>query len=928
MDPNDRKELDELQIAQKALREQLEKVEQQVKALCQKMESPAPKAPQIAPPPLPAVAPHFSHSSQNSHASQPESGTELTRLTRLTSRPEPPPEPAKSPEGSLEIQIGRVWLVRVGVAMLLTGLVFLGNFFIARIGPAGKLLMLFSTGGALAGLGAWLERGKPALRNYSRVLLGGGLATIYYAAYAAHFVSRLRVIQSPLIGGILLLALAGIIGVVAERKQSQTLALFAVLLSYYTSAINPIAGFTLYSNLLLTGAAVLLMLRNQWVALSVASLLATYLSYGYWQFLRAWEFPFRWEFSQADFWHGTLFLSAYFSLFTAATFLCRYERFSRGRRTGFLSLNNAAFFLYVGPYVAHVYPGSFWCFCMGFGAVLLGLAALATRLLSEETFSDAAYLAQGLLLVTVGIVSKLAGFQLALVLAVESAILVACCRQRHSWLWQLAAALCAGVSFAKTLDTLFGDPSRTLLLGGACGLVFLFCARWTKHLTKTEGRFNGVSAYYSGLALILGVLIMWDQAGGAEGEPNALAGIALSLAVVGALLTFTVWLHGLLELAVLAQFYVFGSVGLLLGTADWATIVWWNPAIVLGVILATASRWRRRDQPWLQGLYALAVVVLLQFWLEARFSSQSWMLVAAVLAGTLLWYGKKTGFVALGILGQWFVAASALTFFTGVAEPASGWGFSLACVGGIALLARAVAGIVPEPFKEFAPAIGDIYRVLALAMFLRWGFHFIAPPHQFLCFVFGGFLLFLAGILTRNCSRMAFCGILAGTGVGVFWLGDRPLEVASQGTAILLLLVAQQLAWRSRRFEPPGEGQGSALSAPRAPSRSIEQGLVLVGLASLWLLASRWAGAREFSCTIVWSGLAALVFGAGIGIRERLYRLAGLGILGLALARVFLVDVWQFGTVTRIASFIVLGLALLLVGFLYNRLEDKIRQWL
>jgi uncharacterized membrane protein len=40
------------------------------------------------------------------------------------------------------------------------------------------------------------------------------------------------------------------------------------------------------------------------------------------------------------------------------------------------------------------------------------------------------------------------------------------------------------------------------------------------------------------------------------------------------------------------------------------------------------------------------------------------------------------------------------------------------------------------------------------------------------------------------------------------------------------------------------------------------------------------------------------------------------------------VDVWQLETIYRILSFLVLGAVLLLLGYLYNRFADRIREWL
>src|SRR5690606_6887423 len=135
--------------------------------------------------------------------------------TDAPSTPPPPlPEPATSSRQAdgetLEMRLGQVWLVRIGIVVLLTGLVFLGNYayheFIDRVGAIGKLALMALAGGALSATGWWLQR-REAFRNFGRVLLGGGLATLYYTTYASHFVPTLRVISSPLLAGTLLLAM-------------------------------------------------------------------------------------------------------------------------------------------------------------------------------------------------------------------------------------------------------------------------------------------------------------------------------------------------------------------------------------------------------------------------------------------------------------------------------------------------------------------------------------------------------------------------------------------------------------------------------------------------------------------------------------------------------------------------------------------------
>ena len=71
-----------------------------------------------------------------------------------------------------------------------------------------------------------------------------------------------------------------------------------------------------------------------------------------------------------------------------------------------------------------------------------------------------------------------------------------------------------------------------------------------------------------------------------------------------------------------------------------------------------------------------------------------------------------------------------------------------------------------------------------------------------------------------------------------------------------------------------------------------------------------------------------LVFATGFVFRERMHRWLGLGILTCALGRVVVFDVWKLETLYRILSFLALGIVLLALGYIYNRYQEKIREWL
>ena len=80
--------------------------------------------------------------------------------------------------------------------------------------------------------------------------------------------------------------------------------------------------------------------------------------------------------------------------------------------------------------------------------------------------------------------------------------------------------------------------------------------------------------------------------------------------------------------------------------------------------------------------------------------------------------------------------------------------------------------------------------------------------------------------------------------------------------------------------------------------------------------------------TMSWAGFAVVVFALGMFLRERFHRWLGLGVLAAAVGRVVLVDVWKQETIYRVLTFMALGVALLVIGFIYNKYQEKIRQWL
>ena len=171
----------------------------------------------------------------------------------------------------------------------------------------------------------------------------------------------------------------------------------------------------------------------------------------------------------------------------------------------------------------------------------------------------------------------------------------------------------------------------------------------------------------------------------------------------------------------------------------------------------------------------------------------------------------------------------------------------------------------------------------------------------------------------QNQEALFFGAAYTVVALTLFWL---PLLEASRvywpNLMVILILLGQ------RQF------------ARRLPERyplepEVHAAVIIVGGLSLWRFLSLWVLEQQpggFYLTASWSLLALGLFTAGIVLRERMYRWLGLGILACALGRVMIIDVWRLETIYRILSLMALGIVLLVLGFIYNKYQEKLREWL
>jgi len=73
--------------------------------------------------------------------------------------------------------------------------------------------------------------------------------------------------------------------------------------------------------------------------------------------------------------------------------------------------------------------------------------------------------------------------------------------------------------------------------------------------------------------------------------------------------------------------------------------------------------------------------------------------------------------------------------------------------------------------------------------------------------------------------------------------------------------------------------------------------------------------------TLDWTLAGVVIFLCGFRLQQRFYRLSALGVLALAVLRLFFVDLDGLNTVYRIGAFISLGAVLLFISMIYAKYQ-------
>ena len=887
-----------------------------------------------------------------------------------TSRPAitPPPLPmrrsASAPKvakpsfswSDLETSLGGNWLNKIGVGTLVIGVSLLIGYSFQYLGPLGKITIGYIVASVLLGGGVALER-RSSFRLYGGGLIGGGWALGYFTTYAVHNIDAVRVVESEWIG--LTMLGAFVAGMIAHslKYQSQIVTGLAYLLGFVTVTISDVNLYSLSATFLLAASLVAVCIRLGWFHLALAGAVATYGCH------LAWLYP-RLEAAKASgqlfdqLWPSVLLLVLYWLLFLLPNYLTLPQRNVDEQALQITNLVSAAGFLSLMSYQAHDAEW-FFLFLLALGTAYISLAGLSHQTRRRNSYLIFATLGAGLFIASVP--TKLTGDWIALTWLLESQVLLFAgffLKERYfrglSW-----------VSFTLVLcKLLFWDINTTAHF--SLGSLAVYNKTLTYTFTALCFYFNNHSLYkrfhqivygaefpiariFSYSASILVLLAIYFQS-----HPSALAlswcvfavlllelgrirrifdlrvqGFALATLSLFWLITHNFGLEA--QLSIFSQrlwtvsafaglfYYLNRQLGrayqqklihneensirraiLYIGTALLAVLIWYEmPTLAVGVawgfsavvLVELGRRWSNLDLR-VQG-YATGILAFGRLFLANLTTEQTWndvislrLLSVAVIVVYFyyLFFVLRRERSADALLAQ---------------ERRTPELFSFLAVISIAALCR---------FEFATPWVAIAWCTLAIFYLLIGTVG--ASEH----FRSQGYGLVIATLVRAVATNLTLPTAALGAGQ----------KIVSMAIVIALLFVCHGvLLWglRQKKYElAVGEGV-----FPWLERKGLD--LCFYSAAGLLVILTFQESPGNL-LTILWGLEGLFLFGAGLIISHQSFRLFGLALLLVCVSKIFFYDLRGLDTLARISSFIILGLILLLVSFLYTRFGSAIKRYL
>ena len=851
------------------------------------------------------------------------------------------------PADSFELRLGTYWFVRIGVLLLLSGLAFLAyakRQFFYDLSPEARVTGFYLFSIALAGTGWWIQRVNEQFKNYGQVLMAGGFAGIYFTTYAAHVIDPILVFpnQTMVIG--MLLFWGACLFVYSNWVKSETIAVFATGASYFATYLPLIHTNTtdpwviLASNVILASTSVFFFLKNRWFKISAVSMLA---SYGGMSFCIA-----RLGMEQATM--LMVSVSILWALYTLATFISNNKQFNDISRSVFATVNNFFATLLLTYTVWQTGILTIWQIELLGGLSLLGCAIALPRFQKSLHICRNTYLTQGMILANFGFVAmNLNGSMLGPIIATQALVLLVMTTFKRDQFVEGLCILMSIVAIAFNIFDLISDRPFAFAASMVVASILMIAGYLYSRTEENEAiGFRARVSTYTLLSIsiyTLGVLFQADVVGLSTWMPCLL---------IAAPITFlaTHRAHRVIE------FTVFWSLLTVLGIA-WGAfqmlqVSWGAPTLVLTlaaivqmhlwkfvnqIISEQGDKFRTRLQNIGEFVSAGGVTLLVftgVISIGLTLNELTWVVdretiiwmgpLLAISSVTLLVYGKLFGMFWLAAMSQVLLVFSSLEMIRTtclVPEQNQIW-LSLICVAS-PLIHLLVVKIPIRQFthplftaerkREFIVAQGTLMAVVSSA----WVYCYVPAAFHvtWLMMLAIGLCVFVEKFDKGRVQWQASIAAVLAVFLYGIQLLQQELSFASL-TSLLGVMLVQQVA---RQYP-------NTIEIPKQVHQAIVTTCSILLFLSVTVPSNQIHLEKYFhSLTLVWTCLGAGFLLLGLFRRERIYRLMGLIVWGLALASL-LPAFLGMSTEMKIASTFALGSVFILFGYFYTKYKDQIRE--
>ncbi|MFY9609388.1 MAG: DUF2339 domain-containing protein [Blastocatellia bacterium] len=813
-------------------------------------------------------------------------------------------KPPTKRRSDLEARIGGSWFNRIGIIAICFGVAFFLKYAFDNewIGPAGRVSIGVAIGLAFLAGG---ERLRKRYASYAYGLTGGGLAVLYLAIWFAS-IQHYKLIH-PTVAAILMAAVTVTGSLLAARYDALPIAVLSLIGGFLTpillsTGVDNETG--LFGYLAVLDAGVLaLAYSKQWRSLNYLAFGGTILMFGAW--MDEW-------YGSDKLWTTIFFLTLFFVIFALLAVLYNVvnKRPATWPDLALVFINALLYFGTSYELLDDAHHSGLGVFAVLVSGFYLALGYFTNRRDREDTLLVYTFVGLAVLFGVLAVPIQFDQHWVTIAWALEGAVLTLIGLKANDKTSRYAALVVFVIAVShwamvdvhdfaySAMSDFVPLLNRRALSGGvlvaALAAAAFFYKRYGETVEESE-RSNLAGLYVLGANLLaLGLLSIdandyFEQA--RSRQPGTASGNeALGRLVDGHRLTLT------------ALWATYGAAMLIAGIARRLKPLRVVALLLLGLttIKVLVADSRHYDASWhfliLNNTFAAFALVVAALAVGAWFY---WK-------GEYIDQGERT-FVATALI---FIAN--LLAVIALSAEAAGY-FDRALVGG-------PVGAELENTKQLTLSVlWSIYGTIALvigikrgAKLIRWGALFLLTVTEVKLLVIDlGYYDAEWHRLVFNQTFSAFAILVAALACGVAFYAraDKVPEPERTTAANTLVAVANLFAIIGLSAEAIGH---------------FEQLMRGGGLASDTMFDLHLA--QRLSLSVVWMVYGGLMLAIGLWRRNKLLRIMALALLSITIVKVFFFDLSSLEKLYRIISFIVLGVILLGVSFLYQRLRQRMAE--